>query len=637
MWTYGLVGFLFFFVALQAVQINGFEKGYCKVSLPQYVTPACSIKRKAGLHKQQKEFKLNAPSAAMPYARLAVSTKGYPKFVKDKPMLSSHLTEYATMVAAGRKFKELYKNMTKGKPEEMTYRDFLELNKYMRTALEKAFGHKMRLPSEYEPFQMDVTKYLSDKYFTEQRLAGANPLGLQQVTLSDEVGLSFSNLKKNLNPNFNWKKAVGEALGRRINNNEKLKEVIEEGLLFALRYPLADDMVFMKDIVDDHANRTLWPFYSPIALFASVEEKPPKNWYWKRWGWKGSHTLKPVAIQMDYKPDSAVFTPKDGGKWTLAKLNVQVTDGGYSQMVDHLSHAHLVAEAVCVSMERHLSHKHPLYQMLKFHCRGVLTANVLGAPALLAPGQFMHTLYAYGWKGASKLVSGAAKSEDWIAHGFTEDLINRGVDDRGTLPYYPYRDDGKILNRALERFTKEYVQIYYKKKEDVLEDKELQAFAKEISVDGNGKIRRFPTSVRSVMQLRSIISRFLWIVVGRHTAVNYPLTDYVLYVPNAPTKLYNDSRAPADRFSLLNLPLRTVSETQCAFTSGLGTFRYDRLLDYASFLEDRAARRVVYRNFCRLNELVEPLLIRINNRRLKDGHLAYPYFIPRWLPNGIQT
>ncbi|EDO26239.1 predicted protein [Nematostella vectensis] len=178
---------------------------------------------------------------------------------------------------------------------------------------------------------------------------------------------------------------------------------------------------------------------------------------------------------------------------------------------------------------------------------------------------------------------------------------------------------------------------YYKKKEDVLEDKELQAFAKEISVDGNGKIRRFPTSVRSVMQLRSIISRFLWIVIGRHTAVNYPLTDYVSYVPNAPTKLYNDSRAPADRFSLLNLPLRTVSETQCAFTSSLGTFRYDRLLDYASFLEDRAARRVVYRNFCRLNELVEPLLIRINNRRLKDGHLAYPYFIPRWLPNGIQT
>ena len=35
--------------------------------------------------------------------------------------------------------------------------------------------------------------------------------------------------------------------------------------------------------------------------------------------------------------DSAVFTPNDEGNWMMAKLNVQVTDLGYAQIVEHLA------------------------------------------------------------------------------------------------------------------------------------------------------------------------------------------------------------------------------------------------------------------------------------------------------------
>ena len=34
--------------------------------------------------------------------------------------------------------------------------------------------------------------------------------------------------------------------------------------------------------------------------------------------------------------DSAVYTPNDGDNWMMAKLNVQVTDIGYAQIVEHL-------------------------------------------------------------------------------------------------------------------------------------------------------------------------------------------------------------------------------------------------------------------------------------------------------------
>ena len=32
-----------------------------------------------------------------------------------------------------------------------------------------------------------------------------------------------------------------------------------------------------------------------------------------------------------------MYTPNDGDNWLIAKLNVQVTDLGYSQIVEHLS------------------------------------------------------------------------------------------------------------------------------------------------------------------------------------------------------------------------------------------------------------------------------------------------------------
>jgi hypothetical protein len=69
----------------------------------------------------------------------------------------------------------------------------------------------------------------------------------------------------------------------------------------------------------------------------------------------------------------------------------------------------------------------------------------------------------------------------------------------------------------------------------------------------------------------------------------------------------------------------------------LSSFRYDRLFDYAEYLNDPKGREVVFRYFSRLNQVVEPLLEDRNKMRLAQGHLTYPYMQPRWLPNGIQT
>ena len=37
-----------------------------------------------------------------------------------------------------------------------------------------------------------------------------------------------------------------------------------------------------------------------------------------------------------------MYTPEDGDNWILAKLNLQITDLGYAQIVEHLGKVNIV-------------------------------------------------------------------------------------------------------------------------------------------------------------------------------------------------------------------------------------------------------------------------------------------------------
>ena len=119
---------------------------------------------------------------------------------------------------------------------------------------------------------------------------------------------------------------------------------------------------------------------------------------------------------------SPVYTPKDGDLWILAKLNVQVTDYGYHQVVEHLLKVHLLMEPFCVVLERQLSKVHPLYEMLQFHCRGIIVTNTFGAPALLLPYKFTHQLLAFGDKGSSELIVSGYEEVSWSDTDFILNL-----------------------------------------------------------------------------------------------------------------------------------------------------------------------------------------------------------------------
>ena len=78
-------------------------------------------------------------------------------------------------------------------------------------------------------------------------------------------------------------------------------------------------------------------------------------------------------------------------------------------------------------------------------------------------------------------------------------------------------------------------------------------------------------------------------------------------------------------------------QIQSAAFNNLGSLRFDSLFDYGNELDDTKAVNLVNKYYCHLMDHIQSYLQHKNRWREKNGLLTYPYFIPRWLPNGIQT
>ncbi|XP_078384528.1 polyunsaturated fatty acid 5-lipoxygenase-like [Oculina patagonica] len=540
------------------------------------------------------------------------------------PFTSHFTTNYLLMITASQVTKGVYSLAHLGK-EINDMSEYLSMTEFFQSRIN---GPYTKLPSRDEPFNNDKTEWISDKLFTQQRLAGTNPMSIRRVTIhgQEQVGLDWNKLKELLSTEFDWDAAVQAAL----KTGDSLEDAIKQGRIYALRYELCDDMKRAEDKTDSSSHRAMWDFLSPIALFASANNGQQND-------------LVPVAIQMDYKPGSAVYSPKDGDNWLIAKLNVQITDLGYSQIVEHLDKVHFFIEPFCVCLKRTLPPRHPLQQILKFHCREVTVPNTLGTPALTTEIGFVASLFAYGAEGANRLVRDGQQFATWDVTDYRNNIKKRGLDDKNLLPYFPYRDDGEKLIKVIEDMVEEYVNLYYKWDTHVRGDWELQAYINELSASGSGpnggigKIRGLPPRLNTKKELCDFLSRMISHLTVQHAAVNYELVDYASYIPNSPTKMYNDSRVKEGEFSVYRLPNRGTASLQASFTSSLATFRYDTLYDYGNQLPDGKARDVVNRFHHILMGALQPHLEEENEKRQQNGDLTYPYLLPKWLPNGIQT
>ena len=112
----------------------------------------------------------------------------------------------------------------------------------------------------------------------------------------------------------------------------------------------------------------------------------------------------------------------------MAKHALQATDFAQTQVIEHLSNVHLFMEPICVCVNRQFSQLHPMHQILKYHCRGLIGTNKLGYPFLVAPGKgTLDKLLTVGAEGAFQMILRAYQNFDWERTDFLDNIkVSKG-------------------------------------------------------------------------------------------------------------------------------------------------------------------------------------------------------------------
>ena len=117
-----------------------------------------------------------------------------------------------------------------------------------------------------------------------------------------------------------------------------------------------------------------------------------------------------------------MYSPIDGKKWLNAKMELQIADLTYEELVEHLAKTHLLMEPMCVIMQRTLSKFHPLYQIFLWHCRGLFVVDSLGLTALFGENEFLRKLFSIGYSGGLELINRAYNEISWDTTDFATNL-----------------------------------------------------------------------------------------------------------------------------------------------------------------------------------------------------------------------
>ena len=251
-------------------------------------------------------------------------------------------------------------------------------------------------------------------------------------------------------------------------------------------------------------------------------------------------TLMPVAIQLQRQEmkNPPVFTPEDSAAdWLIAKTHVRVADISVHQLSSHFLLTHNVAEAFALAAYRTFSPTHPIYQLLLPHFRHTFAIGIMARTALLNDGGWIDRYGSFGGDVRHEVMEKAFKSTSLRnAMNFTKDLKNRGVTDTESLPNYPYREDGLLIWKAIDKYVRAVVQVYYRSDERVASDDVLQQFLKEFKEKGY-QYSDWATEMTSIEELVELLTSIIFTATALHGSMNYLQYETYGFVPFSPSAI----------------------------------------------------------------------------------------------------
>ncbi|XP_054457768.1 arachidonate 12-lipoxygenase, 12S-type [Anoplopoma fimbria] len=349
--------------------------------------------------------------------------------------------------------------------------------------------------------------------------------------------------------------------------------------------------------------------------------------------------LIPIAIQLDQTPglDTPIFLPRDPPlAWLLAKMWVRHSEFQVFQLLSHLLRTHLVIEVFCVATLRQLPAVHPIYKLLAPHLRYTLEINCRGRTQLISPNGIFKRVVSTGGDGLMVLAQREYKVLTYRSLQPPNDFTDRGV---SKLPNYFYREHSLMLWEAILSFVSGMVNMYYQSDNDVQEDLELQAWIRDITLEGFTELPNFglPSKLSTREELSTLLSVVIFASTVQHAATNNGQFDWCAWVPNTPCTMRHppptDKDAVTMEMIMASLPDVSQSCVQMAITWHLGRAQPDAipLGQYTEeYFSEGRAQELIDRFRAELKEIEKHIVSQNEGRGLQ-----YLFLLPSRIENSI--
>lgn len=448
------------------------------------------------------------------------------------------------------------------------------------------------------------------------RFAGTNPLLVRRVRDLSEVPATLR-LHDGL---FEKIMGGGSAFTQRMNRPSS-----SPGSCRALARRVADGDVFIvrHDVLRVRAERDLQPgkFVAPtISLFCHAPEMD------------SPFPVVPLAIECPVgraDGETSVFTPMSEQRWRAAKQLVGVADIHVAELWLHLARAHFMTVPFAIALHRRLPTSHALFAFLSPHLRFNLFVDRMAWTQGVSETSGVLIRSLAGSAEWSREVARTLYYEaSFREQHFERDLAARGLDSHPVE--YPYRDDGRLLWAAIERFVASYVDLAYPEESDLAADADVHAFLGEVADPQGGNVRGLFAEGRRVAskdELTQILTQVIFVAGPLHALAHYSSAAQLQYVDESPSWLTGNPLSMSEDTS----PGPVVAMHQ--LTRVIGTnCRHDSLGDFSQHaLGRREDCRAVVAAFQSDLASVERAIEARNARRF----LPFLHFLPSRIPNGI--
>ncbi|XP_075874642.1 polyunsaturated fatty acid 5-lipoxygenase [Nelusetta ayraudi] len=352
--------------------------------------------------------------------------------------------------------------------------------------------------------------------------------------------------------------------------------------------------------------------------------------------------ILPIAIQLKQTSgeDSPIFLPTDSEyDWLLAKIWVRSSDFQHHQTITHLLRTHLMTEVFAVAMYRQLPAVHPVYKLLIPHVRFTIAINTKAREELICECGIFDKANGTGGGGHVQLIQSAMKSLTFRTLCFPDNMKARGLDKKGEVPTYFYRDDGYRVWEATKSFVSDVVNIYYADDEVVQEDEEIQGFVKDACSFGMQDFDQceFPKSVKTREELTEYLTVVIFNASAQHAAVNFGQYDWCSWIPNAPSTMRQPpptKKGLADmRLILESLPDRGRSSWHLGAVWALSQYQ-DTELYLGMYPEEHFIEKPVKDAMEKFRKQLAEITSAIKTRN-EGKNLPYYNMSPDKIPNSV--